>query len=198
MAFTGTAGIPLPVSNGRRRVAETMTARGGWAGEGGRRLVWGGAAGLLLLPLIAMQFTRQVEWGSEDFAIIGVMLAMVCGAYELAVRMNGSRAFRAAVLIAAMGCFLLIWVNLAVGIIGDEDNALNLVYLGVLAVPVCGAVLAWGRARRMAWVMVTAAVAQGAAGVVALANGYVTLPIEAFFIALWLLSARLFHEAGRG
>ena len=179
-------------------MAETTIERRRWAGEGGRRLVWGGAAGLLLLPLLAMQFTRQVDWGPEDFVLIGVMLAMVCGAYELAVRMNGSRAFRAAVLIAAVGCFLLIWVNLAVGIIGDEDNALNLVYLGVLAVPVLGALLAWGRARRMVWVMTAAAVAQAGAGVVALVNGYVTLPIEAFFIALWLLSARLFHEAGRG
>lgn len=179
-------------------MAGTMSGPRRWAGEGGRRLVWGGAAGIFMLPLLAMQFTTEVDWGPEDFAIIGVMLAMVCGAYELAVRMNGSRAFRAAVLIAAVGCFLLIWVNLAVGIIGDEDNVLNLVYLGVLAVPVLGALVAWGRARRMAWVMVAAAVAQAGAGVVALANGYMTLPIEAFFIALWLLSARLFHEATHG
>ncbi len=178
-------------------MAGTMNARNRWAGEGGRRLVWGAAAALLLLPLVAMQFTAEVKWGPEDFVIIGVMLAMVGGAYELAVRMNGSRAYRAAVLIAAVGCFLLVWVNLAVGIIGDEHNALNLVYLGVLAVPVAGALLAWGRARRMAWAMAAAAVAQGAAGLVALLNGYVTLPIEGFFIALWLASASLFRAAAR-
>lgn len=179
-------------------MTDTYTPRAGWAGEGGRRIVWGIAAGLLALPLVAMQFTRQVEWGPEDFAIIGAMLLGVCGAYEIALRISGSRAFRVAVLIAAVGAFLLLWVNMAVGIIGDEDNALNLLYLGVLAVLIGGALLAWGRARRLVVVMLAAAIAQGAVGIVALANGYLTLPIEAFFIALWLLSARLFQEAGRG
>ena len=155
------------------------------------------AAALLALPLVAMPFTREVQWGLEDFAIIGTMLLAVCGAYELAVRMSGSRATRVATLIAAVGAFLLIWVNLAVGIIGDEDNALNAVYLGVLAVLIGGALLAWGQARQMVWVMAAAALTQAAAGVVALANGYVTLPIEGFFIALWLGSARLFYEAGK-
>lgn len=125
------------------------------------------------------------------------MLAMVCGAYELAVRMTGSRAFRAATLIAAIGCFLLIWVNLAVGIIGDEDNQLNQIYLAVLAVLGGGALLAWGRARWLAGAMVAAALAQGAAGLFAMSQGYFTWPIEGFFIALWLLAARLFRTAER-
>lgn len=178
-------------------MTDTLTRRAGWAGEGGRRLVWGVAAGLLALPLVAMQFTDEVKWGPGSFVLIGAMLAAVCGAYEVALRLSGSRGYRVAVLIAAVGAFLLIWVNMAVGIIGDEDNPLNLVYLGVLGVLVGGAFLAWGRARLLVGVMTAAAIAQAIAAVVALANGYMTLPIEGFFIALWLVSARLFHDAAK-
>ena len=39
-----------------------------------RPAMWGGAALLLLLPLVAMQFTREVIWDAADFAIFGTML----------------------------------------------------------------------------------------------------------------------------
>ncbi len=36
-----------------------------------RAAVWCAAAFLLLLPLVAMQFTREVNWTLSDFVVIG-------------------------------------------------------------------------------------------------------------------------------
>lgn len=111
------------VENGRRR-----------RGYRWRIAVWGTAAFLLLLPLVAMQLTDEVTWDESDFIVIGAMLAVACGTYELAARMTGSSAYRAAVGVAVAAGFILVWLNLAVGIIGTEDNPANLMHGGVLAV----------------------------------------------------------------
>jgi predicted Na+-dependent transporter len=52
-----------------------------------RIVIWGTAAFLLLLPLIAMQFTNEVNWDETDFVVFGAMLFGACGVYELAARM---------------------------------------------------------------------------------------------------------------
>lgn len=94
------------------------------SGEGdGRRgnplrvWVWGLAAFALLLPLVAMQFTSEVDWDSTDFVVFGLMLLVACAGYEIAVRLTGKRAYRLAAGIVLLGAFLLIWMQLAVGII---------------------------------------------------------------------------------
>ena len=84
-----------------------------------RVVVWGLAAFALLLPLVAMQFTSEVDWDSMDFVVFGLMLLVVCGGYELATRLTGKKAYRLAAGIVLLGVFFLIWVQLAVGIIGE-------------------------------------------------------------------------------
>ncbi|MDH3469138.1 MAG: hypothetical protein OES26_25195, partial [Gammaproteobacteria bacterium] len=96
---------------------------------------------ILLLPLIAMRFTDEVVWDLADFAVAGVLLLGAGLTFELIARKAGSFAYRAAVAIAVAAALLLIWVNLAVGIIGNEGNPANLMYLGVLAVGIAGAVV---------------------------------------------------------
>jgi hypothetical protein len=81
-------------------------------------LVWSGAAALLLAPLIAMQFTREVNWTPFDFAIFGLMLVVACGLLELVVRLTTNRRYRLIAGVAIGGAFLLVWAQLAVGIIG--------------------------------------------------------------------------------
>lgn len=81
-----------------------------------RIAMWGGAAGLLLIPAVAMQFTREVDWAPKDFITMGAMLAIACGAFEVAVRMIRSTTGRGLAGIAILGIFLLVWVELAVGI----------------------------------------------------------------------------------
>ena len=109
------------------------------------------AAGLiLLLPLVAMRFSEEVAWDPADFAVAGGLLVGTGLLYEAAARRSGSVAYRAAAGVALAAAFLLVWLNLAVGIIGDEDNPANAMYIGVLAVGVVGALLARFRPRGMA------------------------------------------------
>ena len=167
---------------------------------------WVIAAVLWLLPLIAMQFTHEVNWDETDFIVFGAMLVGACGAYELATRMTGNTAYRAAVGVAVVAAFLLIWINLAVGMIGSEDNPANLMYGGVLAVGIIGAVIARFEPYGMARALVGMALAQALVAVLALIFRWgshgenwpqVIVVLNGFFAALWLGSAWLFRRAAR-
>jgi hypothetical protein len=163
--------------------------------------LWGAAALLLLAPLVAMQITDEVNWDAADFAFAGVMLFGACGAYELAARITTNRAYRAAVAIAIVAALILVWINLAVGIIGTEDNPANLMYGGVLAVGIVGASIARFRPQGMMRVLAAMALAQAAVAVIALIGGLgstgPSLGLTLFFTALWLASAWLFGKAAR-
>jgi hypothetical protein len=161
--------------------------------------IWGGAACLLLLPLVAMQFDSGVDWSASDFVVMGVLLAGVCGVYELATRLSDNTAYRAGAGVAVLTAFLTIWVNLAVGMLGSEHDPANLLFGGVLAVAVIGSLIARFRARGMARAMQAAALAQAGMAVYALLGGYrdVVLHVGVFAIP-WLVSAWLFKHAARG
>ncbi|WP_437663506.1 hypothetical protein [Sorangium sp. So ce1182] len=160
--------------------------------------VWGAAALVLLLPLVAMQFTEEVAWDLADFVIFGAMLVGACGTYELAARSTGNRAYRAAVGVALAAAFVLVWMNLAVGIIGNEENPANLMYGGVLAVGIIGAVIARFQPHGMGRAMVATALAQALVALIAVIAGLgYTFMLTGFFVALWLTSARLFWRAAR-
>ncbi|WP_437729609.1 hypothetical protein [Sorangium sp. So ce861] len=169
---------------------------GGRRGNPWRIAVWGLAALVLLMPLIAMQFTEEVAWDLADFVIFGAMLVGACGTYELAARVTGNHAYRAAVGVALAAAFILVWMNLAVGIIGNEENPANLMYGGVLAVGIIGAAIARFRPHGMERALIATAVAQALVAVIALIAGLgYTLILTGFFVALWLTSARLFRKA---
>lgn len=173
-----------------------------------RIAAWGIGALLLLIPLVAMRFTEEVNWTASDFAFAGVLIGGVGLAYELAARSTGSLAGRAGWAVALGAAFLLVWVNAAVGIIGSEGNPANLMFAVVLAVGLGGALVARGRPEGMARAMAATAAAQALAGVVALAAGWgydepaaspavVAPAATALFTGLWLLSAWLFRTGAR-
>ena len=176
---------------------ESAESGGRLRGSRWRIAIWGAAAFLLVLPLIAMQFTEEVNWDETDFIIFGTMLALACGAYELAERATSNGAYRAAVGIAVAAAFILVWMNLAVGIIGTEDNPLNLMYGGVLAVGAVGALVARFRPGGMARAMVATTIAQLLVAAVAQAAGHFTWVLTAVFAAFWIGSAFLFRKAAR-
>lgn len=168
--------------------------------------IWAAAGLLLLAPLVAMQFTRDVVWTAVDFATFGAMLAMVCGAFELALRASSNLFYRIAVGVAEAAAFLLVWVNLAVGFLGDEGNPANMMFLGVIAVAILGSTVTGFRAAGMARAMLAAAVAQVLVGVIGLAAGWASPGAEglyevsmgtSLFTVLWLVSAWLFSKAAR-
>ncbi len=161
-----------------------------------RWVVWGGAALLLLAPLIAMRFTREVDWSPLDFLVMGVLLALVGGAYELAVRIARSHVYVIAFGVAVGTAFLTIWANLAVGIVGEPAEPINRIYFGVVAVAVLGATLARLRPAGMARAMLAAALAQAVGSIVGLvADGTTVFVLTAVFAVLWLVSAALFRRA---
>lgn len=175
-----------------------------------RPLVWGGAAGLLLLPAVAMRLgVPGVHWTGSDFAVMGLMLAAACGLYELATRRSASTAYRAGFALAVATAFLTVWTNLAVGVFGREDDRLNLMFGAVLLVAVVGALLARLRARGMVRAMAATAAAQLLAALVGLGVGLASAAhvsdaspllrevlLVAAFALPWAGSALLFHRAG--
>ena len=155
---------------------------------------------ILLLPLLAMQFTDEVAWSLSDFAVAGALLFGTGLAYELVARKAGSIAYRAAVGVALAAALLLVWINLAVGIIGSEDNPANLMYIGVLAVGMIGALIARFRPHGMARALFATALAQAFVAVIALIAEkdlavFQHLMMNGFFVALWVGSALLFRRA---
>ena len=162
-----------------------------------RVAVWGTAACLLLVPLVAMQFTREVDWTGSDFAVMGVLLAAACGTWEFGMWLSRSRAYRVGVAVAVLGAFLMTWINLAVGIIGDDNDRLNLLFFAVLAIGLVGALAARFRAQGLAAAMVAMAGGQSMIAVVTLIVHGKTAALSGFFTAVWLLSAWLFSKAAR-
>ena len=160
--------------------------------------IWGFAALLLLTPLVAMQFTKQVDWDVDDFVLFGVMLAAACGTYELAARTSANGAYRAGTGLAVVTAVVLVWMNLAVGIIGNEDNPANLMFGGVLAVGFIGGLLSGFRPRGMAVALLATAVAQVLVAVIALVARLEPpriLILTALYVAFWLASAGLYWKA---
>jgi hypothetical protein len=152
--------------------------------------------GLLLLPLLAMQFTSEVNWTRSDFVIFGIMLLLACITYELAVRASGNKAYRLAAGIAVLGVFFQIWANLAVGIIGNENNPANLMFLIIPAVGVLGAILARFEARGMVRTLNAMAITQVLIALLAwVFAGANILVMTGLFVLLWLTSAALFRKA---
>ena len=73
---------------------------------------------LLMIPLIAMQLTNEVNWSLFDFIIMGAMLTitgLLGGVIFKRVKNSG---YRLILYITLAMLFLLIWAELAVGIFG--------------------------------------------------------------------------------
>ena len=139
-----------------------------------------------------------MDWDVIDFAVFSALLVGVGVIYTLARRMTDNTAYRAAIGVAVATALILIWMNLAVGLIGNEENPANLMYVGVLAVGLIGANIARFQPHGMARALFATAIAQMLVGVIALIAGLgFTLILNAFFAALWVGSASLFRHAAR-
>lgn len=167
---------------------------------------WSAAAGLLCVPAIAMRYTSEISWTGSDFVVMGVLFASILGAYDFLASRAPGLAYRAASVLTTLGLFLLIWINLAVGIIGHEGNPANLMFAGVIAIVVGGACLARFKAGGMARTLFAAAAAQAATGAIALAGDLGVegrgwprdvIVLTIFFTGLWATAGTLFRIAAR-
>ena len=73
---------------------------------------------LLLVPLIAMQFTDEVNWDVSDFVVAGVLLLGTGLLCELVLRSVKQSRYRIAICAVILAALFLIWAELAVGIFG--------------------------------------------------------------------------------
>lgn len=74
--------------------------------------------GLLLIPFVAMQFSKEVNWSIFDFVVMGILLLSVGLFIELVLRKVKTTKNRIIICGAIIIAFLLVWAELAVGIIG--------------------------------------------------------------------------------
>jgi len=161
---------------------------------------------LLLIPLIAMQFTDEMVWTLSDFIVAGALLFGTGLTYKLVTRRSAELSYRLAVGFALATALFLIWMNLAVGIIGAEDNPINLLYFGVLAFGGAGTLISRFRSGRMVSTMLAMALAQSVVTAIALIGGFYQSPpstvaeiisINGFFVVLFVVSALLFRHSAR-
>jgi hypothetical protein len=71
---------------------------------------------LLLIPLIAMQFTNEVRWAVFDFIIAGFLLIGTGLSCNFVIQKVKNAKFRIAICLAILALLFLIWAELAVGI----------------------------------------------------------------------------------
>lgn len=168
---------------------------------------WGSAVALLLAPFIAMRTGAEgVNWTAGDFVVAGVLFGLVGLAIEFLSRKSSALSFRVGAAVAVFAGLFLIWVNLAVGIIGAEEHDANMLYALVIAVAVGGAIVVRFRAGGMALTMFAAALVAVLIALTAVAMGWGAeagiwpkdvLGATGINAAMWLLSAALFRRAAR-
>jgi hypothetical protein len=120
--------------------------------------------------------------------------------------LTGKTAYWSALGVALAGSLFLIWLSLGVGIIGADGDPANIMYFGVIAVGLIGAVIARLQTVGMSRTLVAMALVQALITVIALV-GRLGLPwsgplelilLNGFFIAMFAGSAWLFQRAARG
>jgi hypothetical protein len=73
---------------------------------------------LLLIPLIAMQFSTEVNWTSSDFVVAAVLLLGTGLLVELVLRKVTTRRSRIILCGVILLVLFLTWAELAVGVFG--------------------------------------------------------------------------------
>lgn len=161
---------------------------------------WSAAAVLLMVPL-AMQIGTGWQWKPVAFLLAGTLIVGSLILYELAAHRSASAAYRAGVAIAGATSFLIVWINVVVGMV-SEDHPANLSFFGLILTAAVGALAAAFRAEGMARAMLGVAGAQALVAV-AIATAPSTewplgiLMLNSLFAALWLISAAAFRQAAR-
>lgn len=123
--------------------------------------------------------------------------------------MNGSQvksetSYRVAAGIALGTTFVIVWMSVAAGLVGiEDDDPANMMYGGVLAIAFLGALVARFRPLGMARALFATALAQVLVGAIALtypntANAMALVLLNGSFAALFVGSALLFRYAAPG
>ncbi|HOI29631.1 MAG TPA: hypothetical protein PLZ15_07680 [Melioribacteraceae bacterium] len=160
---------------------------------------------ILLIPLIAMIAGDEVVWNLMDFVIAGILLSGAGISFVLLTHKSGNRKYSIATGIAVGAALFMMWANLAVGIIGNEDNPANIMYLWVIGVGVVAAVIAQFKPKGMSYALLATALTQVIVVVIAYIEGNGNtfsefrelITVNGFFIALWIISSALYLQSAK-
>lgn len=156
---------------------------------------------LLFVPFIFKQFSSEMQWTGFDFLFMGILIFGACFAFELISRNSTNVIYKFAVGIAALMTFFLMWINAAVGIIGD--GPINLLYVFLPMIGLIGAGISRFEARGMSYTMFTVAVGQMLVPVIGLVVNepdfspgvWQVLAINAVFAMGWVFAGLLFQQS---
>ena len=166
-----------------------------------RLAAWLAAGALLLGPLIAMRFTREVAWSPFDFAIAATLLFGALGLFELvAHRTAAVPTYRAGLALALLGTVLLVWIDGAVGIAGCGADAIDAAFGAVPAIGLLTALAGRLRSRAMVRAMLAMAGVQLSVGAGAAIVSPLTAPLVVLtlgFVVWWLVAAAVFARTSR-
>jgi len=162
---------------------------------------------LLLVPLYGNSYIDGWNWGVFDFVFAFVAIYGALAFFEFLRRKsagNSSYSFGTGLGIATS--FLLVWINAAVGIIGNGDNGTNLIYLIVLFYGLAATILVNFKATALSRVAFTVAAAVFAVPLVSLTFVYeemVNTPpgilgvfvLNTFFVVLFTVTGFILRRA---
>jgi hypothetical protein len=167
-------------------------------------LFWLAALGLLALPAALMTVGADgVHWNVFDFLFAAVLLSLTGLAWEF-LRRRGPLPYRVGAGLIIAGCLLTVWINGAVGVIGSENNAANLMYAGVISAVIGGSLISHFRPKGMMRTALVAAALEVIICLIALALDLGTdgkawprdvIGATVIFTSLWLCAAGAFASA---
>lgn len=158
----------------------------------------------MLIPFTASLLSDEMDWSLFDYILIWTLLFLTGLTYSFITRNSKDAVYRLAVGLAVVSGLMLTWANVAVGLIGSEDNPINLSYMFILAVGILASFIVRFKAVKMTFVMVSMAYLLLVVGVVALFMDMHLLPhssvtqimgVTGFFMLPMLVSAILFYQA---
>jgi len=180
---------------------------------GRRRSLWKTPAVITALilgvPLLRSLFAGGWGWDIRAFLLVGAVGTLLFGiglTFQMVIRKLGTPAYRAAVGVALVTVFLLVWGNFVQG--ADDVNPAAFGYFVVPMVGIIGAAMACFQPKGMARALLVTALVQALVLVIALIirNPQVTpwtaavlrgFGGNAFNVMLFVASAFLFRKAGR-
>lgn len=160
-----------------------------------RKAGWLLAALVLCIPLVAMQFTNEVNWSAGDFIVAAVIIGGIGLMAEFLVRISRDGYYRAGAACALAAVFLTVWSNLAVGIIGSEDNMYNVWYFGLVLLAILGSAIVQFKPAGMSAVSLGAVAILAVLGLLADDTPARIWPQTAFLATPWALATTFFWHA---
>jgi len=73
-----------------------------------------------MIPLMAMQFTDDVNWSIFDFVVMGFLLLFFSLGIDITMKKVKNQNVKILYVVLTILIFLLIWAELAVGIFGSQ------------------------------------------------------------------------------